>query len=705
MAKLPIYHQQVRPQGARASAADFGAEVGQAVSNLGDVLIKKQQKDDLVKAKQLASEMEIELYQKYMELQKSAPEDGSGFTEQVSTLIDESWGTASSDFSGPALEYLKTQQARSKTSWVTSAIQTEAKLKGEDRARTELDLHTKESNIVFTDPTQLLPMIQRQRERVESYRYDPETKTGISDRAVEDLLAQQEDDLYVNAARGMVNNVSTLTGARNVLRELETDEWQTALPSNNYREVIKAAQQKVKMMENAAKVELSAARSRVSGSYKDYLAYLSDGNPPARPADLTDENLSALLGEDAQPLIEQVKLYEALSTDLGVIVSGNPDEAAAAYRDVVTAGGEGPDNYIANVKRKEIAAKALETRRIGLTKDPADYALQHSDLIKQKTEQIAAVDDPAIRQKLQLDFTDTLVEEQRRLGVPEDRIQVLPSSSVSYYKDQFDAVMGKEGENLYSVIQDLKASTGPHFARAIRDLYEAKAAPKGLALVTEISDARAAFDMAEAITQFKSYTEVAEKAGIKKDEWDAYSDMTEYTESLFELGDSASVIRDVSEGLYAVNALALKKIVSGDSEGVAHAYEETIGATYDFTTVNGSTLRVPKAAEIESPDKKVILAMIRFKENFADQVDWDSVVSIENQAVPGSVSPEEIKNNLIIAAERGTLRVATAPSDDGIYIVTERGGVLPGKDGEPLLITWEELKEKGNPVMEPVGGA
>ena len=701
MPKFEVREQQTRFRLTKATGQHFGAiegrglqNLGKGVEDLGVYIRKKEDHDELIKAKQAASDAELELIEEIQEMRKNAAIDGKGHSDAARKHIEEKYQKLSEGFGGKAATYIKERGLQSRNSHTAAEIDFQAGLYGKNLAAEEKRIQDKEINAVLADPSLLPGMIGNSLDRQNSYTFNKETGQGISEAAVQAMTKGHRDALSVAAADGTILNASTVEEAEDIASALRTDVWQDRIPSEEYDNLLKRAEAKVARLKREATTNLASTRSRVSSQVADYTSYLlATGNPVDRPDGLSDDSIRALYPDKpdvADAIIGDIRRAETAAPAVSVIKNGSPEEVDAEIARIKGSFGEGPENF----RDEQTIMKLLETAAIerdkALVDDPANYALTHSEMLKNKWEDVqnAPTEQRVARTQ---EFTDLLISEQKRLGVSDYNTRVMTDSQVTYWKEQFNKHRTQEGEDLYTLAQSFKGEMGQHYRKGLNDLYRSKAAPVGFSLLTEVTDPAVGASLAEAL---KTGEELKKELNLKRDDYDTSGFLEEHFASM-PIDTFPGAGRDIAETVAAANSLAIYYKATGRDNPLESAANDVVGNRYDYY----DNIRVPKSAEV--PRYVVVNALPRveygFDERYGDKIDW---VKVQSRIDPNA-STESIHEDIVASIRAGNMRTLTAPDDSGIMFVSNTGAPLPSLDGGPFVLKWKDLPSPHEPFTPP----
>lgn len=687
MAELPIIQQQFAQQSNRASAADFGAieagakqGLGKSLSSAGEALNIKKQADDLEEARRIGSETKIQITKDLLDLRNSAPLDGKGHTDAADALINDAWLKASEGFSGPASQYLIEAKQRSRESNINQEIKFEAGIKGTNRSNQEIKIHDEELNSIRANPTSvgLQDTIEDMTNRVEGYAHSASNPSGIPLVKVNELIESNTKDYQNTFIEGLITNVDNVPDAEQLKKEILSKDTQEKLRDTDFEQVLKQIDSRITSLNNDEKVKASVARSEMGDTISDYQAFRLSGNFGRRPTSISDANITAAFGENADDILQNLRRAETRSNELQVIGSGSAEDALSTLRNAEST--LSVSDFKDNVATVNMLRQAFSSRQASLSKQGADYVTQNSETYKNMLADVNKLSEtnPDVAKKTLPGLTEVLKQEQLRMGVSPVDIKVLTSGRISHFRDLFNKGMTTQGENIGDAIDELREETGKNFNLAVQNLVDAGAAPVGLGTVVTIEDPTQQSMMIEGIRDFKELT-----VDLKKDDYDTSSALQPLFDTM-----PASVYQGVSKEIgditAAANGLSVMNLRSNVSDPISAA-SDAILSKFDII----GTLRIPAERTKNMSNVETAGTVNGFLNNFesdhSDKVNWEAVGSLFG------LSPEQARTDFNSSMRSGKVGLFTSPDDTGVIMVSNTGAALPNLKGDPLVITWDDF--------------
>lgn len=702
----------------RADASVFGGDVakanrerGGAISNFGGAvgevskyLRDRQDHNDLTKAKQDGSKALLDVIKEVGQSRLTASPDGSGHADAVQKIIKDRFESLKKQYSSPlAAEYISSLENQVTRHTVGQEVHYQAALFADNLKNTEIQISNDETSLLINDPSQLSITKDVSRQRIDGYRFNPKSHTGISDAEVVTFQRDNIEKLTAAATEGRIVNSTSKADAETVLESLKKDKTLIRdLKPNDLLRLEKAAQVKINHLTNEGKVELASARASLTNDARDYIASVTDGNIEKRPPQLSDDNIRQIFKpEQADKLIENIHLFESAPEKFNIVNTGSRDEVRSFLNkedDALKTGGS--ENYRSRKTLHDALMRTNAAREMALSEYPATYAASHSDLLKKKSELISNTENPDEKFRLSKDFTNALIEEERRLLGPnanDSQISALTKTQIDYYKGLFNEYTTESGKTLDNAVEALKEATGVHFGRAVRDLYKNHAAPIGLSLISQLPNPEDRKVTSEALKNYKlNLKHLKETVPDFKEtdiSYEVGSKLSDYFSSLSSL-TSTGVIMDKHDIQAGLTALAVRNTVAGINDPVDSAVKTFTNQFTFYNSPNGVKIRIPNDKPVDRKNFVYTLDALRINlaKNYADKIDVGKVYSLHNQ--PGKevqVDLAEKQDVLKKGIESGNIHFVTANDNSGLMLINNNGAYMPTKSGQPFIIKWEEL--------------
>jgi len=439
-----------------------------------------------------------------------------------------------------------------------------------------------------------------------------------------------------------------------------------------------------------------ASKAEFTDRYNNVVAKLGAGVDVPIAERPTEAQLTAVYGEYEGPIkYKEMQTYAAMAPDIATLNTATVGQAAPIIAKYMPK----PDspNYAFDQKVYEGMQNAWKNVQTQRNADPAAFLMAVSPTVQERyagvleaREQALAATDKAtqaaalgqMRQKGQA-FTDFLLSEQARLGVPADKRKVMPDNLAAQVMSDFDSSMASG--DIAGGVQRLRATVamfGDGAAKAIPQLG-ANAGPT----------ARMALEGIDVRTIESYVAAAAQGDGLKKSiESSAWNDMQDTVRKQLGALDATGAT-EWPEYFDITLKVAAQKVKLGmdPKQAATQAASETINSRYLFAGTGATIsyrvpLRDPQGGAIDA--QGVVRSATRT---------LDSLRPAEiglNDAVPTGISTDEYKAYRIRRIQQ-TGKWLTSADESGLELAytDDNGRLVQVKDaaGRPFKRTWQDL--------------
>lgn len=409
------------------------------------------------------------------------------------------------------------------------------------------------------------------------------------------------------------------------------------------------------------RMELSSRVQDASAAYSQGLDY---DNPPS----LAD--FKAAYGDKAEDQYKSFTKIQEVAPAIREFATASPEERQAILgkfqpgKDGIATEGFKEDSQL---------YQHLTGVAVGLMKqqqtDPAAYVAKYSPIVQQA---FAVAQEEGTPEAYQA-YAAATVAEQQRLGVVQP--QLLPKQAA----DQFAATFNQQlqgGENAAVLIEQEAQKWGKDFPAVLQQVGK-KLPAEAQVIATGLPK-----DIAERMASVAVVPDKDLDIGLQKGQKDEISQniqsaMAPFAESLQGQVGSTSTYSTMYK---AALRTATSYVLQGESpkDAAQRVVDGMVNDKYDFF----GTYRVPKTLDTNAVSRGADRAL-------------QTITPDELMPLPGfqGVTDEENANQLINAVKSGGQWVPT--NDESGLALTLNGYQLLGKDGKPLIRTWDDLQLKG----------
>lgn len=341
----------------------------------------------------------------------------------------------------------------------------------------------------------------------------------------------------------------------------------------------------------------------------------------------------------------------------------------------------GQENFEDAAKRFDSAGKAVEAVNKEKEKDPAAFAISRLPVVRQAYEVFAnAASDQNLsdldRATAAARFADATTEEQRRIGIADGDIRILPKA----YADNLTAMINNQvnsgGPSQVAGIIEAQAKLwGEHWPQVYRQVAK-EAGPMFRVIGSGIKPdaANILADVAAVKTEdiLKNQTEDTTR-NIKNGVLEAFKP---FASTMLGQSGAVNVFNDFREQGEKLTSVYVMRGMAPDDAAEA-AYEKLIGFKYDFA----DTYRIPKDINYKSDD---------IQKGAVDALDRIGEMNIHlRDTLVSGVSDQHRHEQTVEALQRDGIWV-TAPDESGLALIYN-GEAVRTKDEKPLIVPWSDL--------------
>lgn len=433
--------------------------------------------------------------------------------------------------------------------------------------------------------------------------------------------------------------------------------------------LLKSALNEQRILKDRAEAEAKAKQAeyrqelgeRVRDASAAYRMGLQFDDPPSK-----SEFMLALGPEKGEKAFAELQKDQDLSVELSALARLSPDEQQQALNTMAPSGTSGAAEQ---AERYNIIRSRAEALNRSLAADPAAYVATYSPGIQKSYGAYSEnPEDPAAAQR----YAQAAIAEQSRLGVANP--QILPKEQASAIAQSF-YTKPEEGEKLAALIQQERDKWGRYWPKVAGQLMQAKMPSAAIAIARGM-DPGAATRLASV-----SAVPIAEmKKGVDKPPADVTGELTSNMSDFRKTLDGVVGAENTFSAMYdAAERLSYVYLRQGKSteEATKQAYDEVLGAHYEFGQVNNRKFRVPVGQDMDAIESGATAALSKVR-------------GLKPPIAVGSSSAEAAASDLSrVIAKRGYW-VTSANGERGLALFLDGAPVLRG-DGSVYELTWDQL--------------
>lgn len=407
-------------------------------------------------------------------------------------------------------------------------------------------------------------------------------------------------------------------------------------------------------------------QSRTQDAQAAYLQGLDFVNPP----NLAD--FKAAWGDKAAEQYASFKKVQDVAPAIREFATASPEERQqllAKFQpaaDGTAQAGFAEDNQL---------YRHLVTVGSGLLKqqqqDPGAYVMQYAPKVREAYVRAQQEGTPEAHQA----YVDATRAEQQRLGVQNP--QVLPKAEAEQLATQFNQQIAAGGtENAATLIEGMQAQWGKNFGAVIQQVGN-KLPPEAQVIATGLPK-----DLAEHVAAIAPISSKELVAGLEKGQADEIQqavagEMTDFAASLQHQAGGISTYNTLYQTAVRAATGYVRQGVS-PKEAAQKVAAGIVNDKYDFA----GTYRIPKELDTSAV-------------RHGAQAALETIKGADLLPLPGlrGVTPEDNASQME-AAVRSNGEWVTNNDESGLML-TVNGYALRGKDGKPVMKSWQELTAEG----------
>jgi hypothetical protein len=335
--------------------------------------------------------------------------------------------------------------------------------------------------------------------------------------------------------------------------------------------------------------------------------------------------------------------------------------------------------------------------RNAIADDAASYAVTYNPELKEALGVASTLnpEDPKAAKAATDHYTAMLVEEYDKLGVPIEARKLVPKS----YAETIAATLGQtlETDNgarlVVAQLTAFKQMWGNKWPRVYEDLRESMTAP--LKVITSGIQPHAAQALAQVHDKsFEDLTKVIPKADKLSIEEDLQSEFDPYIASA---GFQVSASPHINTLFEQAKKLAAMYVTSGDSVSTAaeRAYDDLLGFKYQMENSSYMNIRVPKPGYFDGLE----VTLEQEHRNLTREGNIQ-LFAAGNTELRAALSTEYLQRRTRDWLAREGKWV-TLPDDSGVGFVVG-GKMWNYRDGRPITLTWDQVREKKEQAFKDV---
>lgn len=421
---------------------------------------------------------------------------------------------------------------------------------------------------------------------------------------------------------------------------------------------------------------MTRERGALKSDADDYISFLRAGQPDTGDERFSPGNLTRILGpEEGREAARKIQDARSVGEDVAASrwTSPSEDEAMLAEREAAL---ETPENFEESALNYGQLVTAINAKRAGLTKDPAQYVQQDEDIeaAYEKMQEGFARPGTDVRRDVDA-YVDAALARQEQMGLRSDQTRILPAGAAEAMAAQFKS-QPTGGQNAAAQMRGMAEQWGKHWPKVASELMPGlPATAVVVAHMWRPEQQRAAERLAELSVP---ETWDAVKGAASAENTKALNTALDATVADFaatlRIGSGTARFGQLYEG---IARLATGYMVQdGDAPDAAaeRAYRDIVEKSYAIQ----DGYRVPVDYEAETIGAGASAALR----------------SIGDVRAPPSIMrfmTEPERKAEYLSALRSQGQWVTNPDESGLDLYDGQGYAVIGLDGEPVSLSWDDL--------------
>ena len=484
-----------------------------------------------------------------------------------------------------------------------------------------------------------------------------ETNSGMSSAVIQRMLVDSPQK-----AKGYFESYKdTMTAEDQIRASSGIDQGFRRIEAEARQRQVEARQ-----MQAIQRMELGSRVQDASAAYSQGLEF---ENPPSRA------DFAAAYGpEQGAKQYDSFAKIQAVAPAIREFATADPQERQQILSKFQPAqdgvAGEG-------FKQDSQLYQHLTSVGVGLLKqqqtDPAAYAAKYSPAVQRA---FAAAQEQGTPEAYQA-YAIATAAEQQRLGVPQ--VKLLPDAAADQMAANFNQQING-GESAAAMIEQQQALWGKDFPAVLQQVGK-KLPAEAQVIATGLPK-----DIAERMASVAPLKDGDLNLALQKGQKNEISQSVQQAMQPFaeSLQGQAGGINTYNTMYRAALRTATSYVIQGD--GVGDAVERVVNGMvndkYDFF----GTYRVPKTLDTGAVSRGADLAM-------------RSITPAELMVLPGLAGVTEEQSGAQLQEALRSAGQWVPTNDESGLSLTLNGYQVRGKDGEPIVRTWEQLQQQG--LREP----
>lgn len=463
--------------------------------------------------------------------------------------------------------------------------------------------------------------------------------------------------------------------SQQVISEIKAGNWDEYANANTLGRLVDTARNQISQQEKVSNAEYLAGAN-------DYINFLKSGQDDVALAERynSKEVKAKVKGFKGKKLADEIEDARAFGQVMSDIKDASAEDTARMIQKEIP---KDAKDFTRESKQLNIMVRAAQEKEKAIEKDAAGYVNQNTRLgqfaFEELQDSLQSGDMNLIKQST-TKYNAVQKAQQVNFGVSPTAVRLLPVSMEDNYAAKLNDV-SQGGEGVANQINLLKEIYGNDFSLVRNQLVMSGKLKSGITVLADMEASQEQIQLAEAVAvsdkdykgflRDEDYTEVKQETRLKMDKFAKTTISTKF----------------FNEHRSAIEKLAMKLLVDGVTddagEAINSAKDKVLDDRYEFV----GEYRIPKTYN----STNVEFGVQNIQEQLKNQ-EFDLLIPEDPRFTPEDTK-ELFYDKLVPYAH-------TTQDNKGISFTHKNGDAILKADGEPLVISFEELEKETPSLFE-----
>jgi len=407
---------------------------------------------------------------------------------------------------------------------------------------------------------------------------------------------------------------------------------------------------------------------------KDYINFLKTGQDDTDLAEkYTKENLATTFKEEeAAKIAEEIEDARAFGQAVVELKDASPQEVQALFEKNAP---QGVENFTRESKQMGVLLQAYNQRQKAIEADPAGYVNQNTKFgqfaYEELQESLASGELASIQQSI-TKYNAVQKANQVELGINPRAVTLLPKDLESRFSQQLND-FSEGGEHVVNQLNFMREAYGDDYTLVRSQLVNSGNVKSGVTVIGDMSNKQDQIQLAEAISvSHKDY-----KGRLENEDYQEIVDDVKL--ELQEFGETTKDPAFFNENKAAIESLAMKLMTDGLESSAGDAIESAMDKVINNRFELKGSYRIPAERNVNAIEAGVDNMIDKLKDG-----------EIELWIPDSDMNPEDAK---AVYIDKLVPNARTTQDNKSIVFEHQNGNAILDKDGEPLVVDFDELEK------------